>query len=347
MFSALDDTETPTVPSVAERGGAPIAALPRPTVAIVSVNYNQTGLTAEMLASLERAGLHEWCECYVVDNASAEDGSPALSSAYPWVRTIRSATNLGFAGGNNLAIRRTRADYVFLLNNDALIDADVLEGLLARFRENRKLGAVSPVIYDYPQATPRPTIQYAGATDIGAWTGRNRTLHRGAAAGAQGRGLQEVAYAHGAAMLVSRAALQATGPLEEGFFLYYEELDWCDRIRGAGFAIGLDADRAVWHRESVSTGVDSAFKTYWINRSRILYMRRNKTTVQSALFGAFYLIGVLPAHGIRHVLAGRNEHASALWRAFVEQPEDAREPGLPEPVREAAEAASPALAPLR
>ena len=320
----------------------------RPSVAIVSVNYNQTALTAEMLASLERAGLHEWCECYVVDNASREDGSTVLAQAYPWVRTIRSERNLGLAGGNNLAIRRTRAEYVFLLNNDALVDPGVVEGLLERFRENARLGALSPLIYDYPQTTPAPTIQYAGATAVSAVTGRNETLYRGAPAGVQGAGLQPVAYAHGAAMMVSRAALEAAGPLEEGFFLYYEELDWCDRIRAAGFDIGLDADRAVWHRESVSTGVDSAFKTFWINRSRILYMRRNKTGVQRALFRAFYLLGVLPLHGLRHLLAGRQAHARALWEAYVEQPADAGAPGMPARVKPApsSEAPAPAAAPL-
>ena len=300
-----------------------------PSVAIVSVNFNQTPLTAEMLESIERAGLHTWCEVWVVDNASKEDGSAVLAKAYPWINTIRSEQNLGFAGGNNLAIAQTKADFVFLLNNDALIDAGVLEGLIERFRENPKLGALSPVIYDYPQTGPEPTIQYAGATEVSGWTGRNTTLHRGAIAGAQGGGLQEVQYTHGAAMLVSREVLDEVGPLEEGFFLYYEELDWCDRIRAAGFDIMLDADRAIWHRESVSTGVDSAFKVYWINRSRILYVRRNKSALQGGLFGAFYLIVVLPVHGIRHFLAGRKQHVRALWEAFRDQPIDANEPGLP------------------
>ena len=330
MFSA----EAPSARTVDP--AAPTSRTPhRPSVAIVSVNYNQTGLTAEMLASLQRAGLHDWCEVYVVDNASRVDGSAALARAFPWVRTLRSDRNLGFAGGNNLAIRRTRADYVFLLNNDALVEPGVVEGLVSRFGDSDEdspsapLGAVSPVIYDYPRAAAAPVIQYAGATALSPVTGRNTTLHRGAPAGRQGTGLREVAYAHGAAMMVSRAALEAAGLLEEGFFLYYEELDWCDRIRAAGFAIALDADRAVWHRESVSTGVDSAFKTYWINRSRILYMRRNKPAWQRALFRAFYLLGVLPLHGIRHVLAGRMPHARALWEAHTEQPADAAAPGTP------------------
>ncbi len=301
----------------------------RPTLAIVSVNYNQTALTAEMLDSLERAGLHTWAEVWVVDNASKVDGSEVLAKAYPWAKTLRSEQNLGFAGGNNLAIRQSSADYVFLLNNDAIVDPGVVEGLLERFRENPKLGALSPVIYDYPQQQARPTIQYAGASAVSGWTGRNETYHRGAAAGAQPSGLQAVAYAHGAAMLVSRAALEAAGYMEEGFFLYYEELDWCDRIRRAGFEIMLDGDRAIWHRESVSTGVDSAFKIYWINRSRILYMRRNKSKVQAGLFGVFYLIGVLPLHGIRHFLAGRKAHARALWEAFQDQPDYAEAPGVP------------------
>ena len=291
----------------------------RPTVAIVSVNYNQTELTAEMLASLEAAGLHTWCEVWVVDNASAVDGSPALTARFPWVRTLRSEENLGFAGGNNLALARSSADYVFLLNNDALIDPGVLEGLLNRFRQNPRLGALSPVIYDYPQRGPEPTIQYAGATRLDA-LGRNVTLHRGEAGGDQPAGLREVAYTHGAAMLVSRAALQAAGLMDAGYFLYYEELDWCDRIRRAGFDVMLDGDRAVWHRESVSTGADSPFKTYWINRSRIRYMRRNAAAPKALAFRAFYLLGVLPLHGARHFLAGRRQHARALWRAHRDQP---------------------------
>lgn len=296
----------------------PMSSLP--TVAIISVNYNQTPLTAEMLQSLQDAGLHSWCEVWVVDNASTIDGSAELSAQFPWIHTIRSEDNLGFAGGNNLAIRKTEADYIFLLNNDALIDKGVLEGLLDRFRQNPKLGALSPVIYDYPQHSDKPTIQYAGATAVSSLTGRNETLHRGEEAGSQPSGIQPIPFAHGAAMLVSRAALLKTGLMEEGYFLYYEELDWCDRIRNAGFEIALDADRAIWHRESVSTGEDSAFKTYWINRSRILYMRRNKTKFQSFIFMFFYLISVLPLHGIRHLLAGRKQHAIALVHAYSKQP---------------------------
>ena len=291
-----------------------------PSVAIVSVNYNQTPLTAEMLESLQLAGLHTWCEVWVVDNASKVDGSAELSKQFPWIRTIRSEENLGFAGGNNLAIRKTSADFVFLLNNDALIDEGVLEGLLDRFRQKPNLGALSPIIYDYPQHSDTPIIQYAGATAVSSLTGRNATLHRGEKAGSQPKGIKSIPFAHGAAMLVSRAAMLKAGMIEEGYFLYYEELDWCDRIRKAGFEIALDGDRAVWHRESVSTGEDSAFKTYWINRSRILYMRRNKSRIQSTIFQCFYLISVVPLHGIRHVLAGRKEHAKALLRAYTEQP---------------------------
>ena len=290
----------------------------RPTVAIVSVNYNQTDLTAEMLASLQAARLHEWCEVWVVDNASDVDGSGVLAAAFPWVRTLRSEDNLGFAGGNNLALRRTGADYAFLLNNDALIDPGVLEGLLARFRQNPRLGALSPVIYDYPQRGAEPTIQYAGATRLDA-LGRNETLHRGSVGGDQPAGLRPIPYTHGAAMLVSRAAIEAAGLMDEGYFLYYEELDWCDRIRAAGFDVMLDGDRAVWHRESVSTGADSAFKTYWINRSRIRYMRRNASAAKSLAFRVFYLLGVLPLHAGRHFLAGRHAHARALWRAHRDQ----------------------------
>ena len=294
----------------------------KPRVAIVSVNYNQTPLTADMLDSLESAGLPAWCEVFVVDNASREDGSAELKARFPWVHTLRSNINLGFAGGNNLALPHITADFVFLLNNDALIEPGTLEAMLARFDEEPRLGALSPVVYDYPQRGDQPTIQYAGASRVSTLTGRNNMLFRGQAAGAQHSGLQDTPYCHGAAMLVRCEALEAAGPMDEDYFLYYEELDWSNRIREAGYKVMLDGDAHIWHRESVSTGADSAFKVYWINRSRIRYMRRNKSTLASSAFQAFYLLAVLPLHGTRHFLAGRREHARALWRAWREQGTD-------------------------
>lgn len=292
----------------------------RPSVAIISVNFNQTELTLEMLQSLQKASLHQWAEVWVVDNASNIDGSQQLKNQYPWVNTLRSEENLGFAGGNNLAVRKTNADYVFLLNNDALIEKDVLESMIAKMEADPKIGALSPVVLDYPVRNDKPTIQYAGFTKVNPFTGRNSISFKGQGREVLDKGLKNTAYAHGAAMLVPRRVIEEVGLMEESYFLYYEEFDWCCRIVQKGYKIVVDYDNSIWHRESVSTGVDSPFKIYWINKSRILFMRKNHSFLNSLIFKAYYLLFVIPRHAFTSLLAGRKQHAKSYVKAYIDQP---------------------------
>ncbi len=143
-----------------------------PLVSIITVNYNNTAVTGELLASLQRIS-YPRVEVIVVDNASAEDPTREIMGKYPRVKVLRSEENLGFAGGNNLGIKAATGTYLFLVNNDTEFTPGLIEGLLEVFREYPDAGVVSPKFHYF---FDKGTIEYAGYHSVDVFTGRNSMI---------------------------------------------------------------------------------------------------------------------------------------------------------------------------
>ncbi|MDZ7845886.1 MAG: hypothetical protein U5L96_03410 [Owenweeksia sp.] len=101
------------------------------------------------------------------------------------------------------------------------------------------------------------------------------------------------AYIHGAAMMISKKVLEEVGPMYEDYFLYYEELDWSERIRKAGYELLYRGHAKVYHKESVSTGVNSPLKLYYLNRNRLLFARRNFPPLNRLACYSYYFFAVV------------------------------------------------------
>jgi len=290
----------------------------RPFVSIISVNYNQLALTCEMLNSLRQQNYDHY-EVILVDNASKEDPSTYIHEKYPEVKLIVSKENLGFAGGNNLGVKASKGDYLFFINNDTELTADLIEGLLRSFEEVDNLGCVSPLICYFPESESEAEeiIQYAGTTPLNPYTARNATIGNGAVNHGQYSQLTPTPYAHGAAMMLPRKVIEKVGMLSEAFFLYYEELDWCEQIRKAGFSIYVDPRVKIYHKESAAVGPQSPLKTYYINRNRILFMRRNQPTPQLLVFALFFAAVTFPRWILTFVLRGQWQHLRVFIKAVV------------------------------
>lgn len=288
-----------------------------PLVSIITVNYNGKEVTADLLESLRRFP-YPRLEIIVVDNASRVDPSDWLTNRYPEIKMIRSEQNLGFAGGNNLGVAASTGDFLFFINNDAEMTKGALETLLALFQRQPNLGVVSPLlVYENLNPTTQPdTIQYAGTTPVHPLTARNVTLGALEADRGQYNEPRPTAYAHGAAMLLPRAVLERVGTMYEGFFLYYEELDWCERIRRAGYDIYVEPRAKIIHKESIAVGKMSTLKTYYITRNRILFMRRNKSKLEQLVFTLFLLFATIPKNTLGYLLRGEREHLSVFLRAI-------------------------------
>ncbi len=259
-----------------------------PLVSIITVNYRQAAVTCALLDSIY-SNTYKNVEIIVVDNGSQHDYTHEFQKHTPSVKTLISTENLGFAGGNNLGIKEATGDFLFFVNNDTVFTEGLIENLLARFSEKETIGAVSPKIRYY--ATPN-IIQYAGFTEMGKLTGRNETIGKNETDKGQHDTACATPYAHGAAMMVRKEAIEKAGEMPEQFFLYYEELDWCCRIRQAGFEIWYEPSALIYHKESASVGKLSPLKVYYQNRNRLLFMKRNTQSLPylSLFLTYFYAI---------------------------------------------------------
>jgi GT2 family glycosyltransferase len=213
-----------------------------------------------------------------------------------------SEANLGFAGGNNIGIRMAKGKYLLLINNDTEVEPGFLEPLVEKMEKNPQIGVVSPKIrYFFDQQR----IQYAGYTPMNPYTIRNNGVgFNEMDAGQYERDLQ-TNFAFGAAMMIPVNVAREVGLMADIFFLYYEELDWVQRIKDAGYQVWYVHNSLVYHKDSVTTGRMSPLKIYYLNRNRILYMRRNIHGKTAFISTIYQLLMAIPKNMLVFLFKGQ------------------------------------------
>ena len=208
----------------------------QPDISVITVNYNGFMDTCEFIDSWINTVLSISYEIIVIDNDSVKDESTLLKQKYPSIITIRNEKNVGFAGANNIGIRRAKGKYLFFLNNDIVIIKDSLRPLIERLSSSDETAGVSPLIrnYEFPHA-----IQFAGYTALSTITLRNKAIGLGDTDITKYQA-SPTPYLHGAAMLIKSEFIQQIGLMPEEYFLYYEELDWCSHITSLGYQLWYD-----------------------------------------------------------------------------------------------------------
>lgn len=284
-----------------------------PKVSFLTVNYKQTQVTLDLVRSLEALNSSDW-ECIVVDNASENNDLEQALSDKPQFKFIATPENLGFAGGNNLGYPLCEGQYIFLVNNDTELPKDFLEPILDFVENKPDLGAMSPMIryFDAPD-----TIQFAGCTDMNKVTIRNSGIGDGEKDQGQYAKSYPIPFCHGAAMLVPRKVIEDVGLMREDYFLYYEELDWCERIRQAGYTNWYFGHSYLLHKESVSTGRNSPLKVYYLNRNRLLFARRNYSSGTRIINYLYFTFIALPKNLLTFGLKKEFGQARSFWRAYI------------------------------
>ncbi len=288
-------------------------------VSIITVNFNQTELTCALLESIRRQDYRD-VETIVVDNASQDDPRQVFLTRFPEIKYIHSAKNLGFAGGNNLALSEATGEFLFFVNNDAEIEPGCIARLVELLQNTPNAGIVSPLICYHPASAGsagQPTvIQYAGMPRVNPITGRSRMA--GAGEKNQGQYPEPFAtgYAHGAAMMVPKSALKAVGPMREDYFLYYEEIDWCERMHQAGYGVWVEPRALVWHKESMTMSTLGNSKTYYMTRNRILFMRWHYGGWRFVLFSIFHTFATVPAQLFRFLRKREWANLAAFLKAL-------------------------------
>lgn len=255
-----------------------------PEVSIIIVSWNAREYLIGCLMSLYEEDL-PWAEIIVVDNAST-DGSPeAVEELFPDVRIIRSKENLGFAKANNIGIMASEGKYVCLINSDVVLLGACLEVLKSRMDSDPAAGLVCPKVLNPDmtlQMTCRrfPSIKGALFSAVGL-DSRNYMQHDR---------VMEAEAVSGCFMLVRRAAIDKAGLLDERFFFYAEDKDWCRRIRNSGWKIiYLPEAKAVHYGGSSSSSAPVKFYIE-LHKANLKYWRKHHGSARAAAYLAIVML---------------------------------------------------------
>lgn len=279
-------------------------------VSIITINYNGLEDTCALIESIP---FNENMEVIVVDNASNNQEAEIIAKRYPQVNVIKNERNLGFAGGNNLGIQAAHGKYIFIINNDTNFKDFNINALIRRMASSKEIAIVCPKIRFAWGTNP---IQFAGYTPLSKITIRNQAI----GFNEEDHGLYDTPhpspYAHGAAMLIRKDAIEKVGLMPECYFLYYEEIDWSIMFTRAGYQIWYDPECTIYHKESQATGQNSPLRTYYITRNRLLLVKRNpKEFIQPLAY--LYLCCIVALRDIlRHTFTARFDLTKATLCAL-------------------------------
>jgi GT2 family glycosyltransferase len=223
-------------------------------VSIVIVSYNTAAFTRQCLETVRECAGAVRCEVIVVDNASSDDSADMIGRDFPWVRLIRLPKNRGFAGGNNPGIRAATGRYVLLLNSDAFIAPGVLENTVSYMDDNPGIGVLGCRLTN-PDGTLQPSARMLPGL-------LNKILHTSGLASRFPRSRffgrvdfswwdhaapRSVGWVVGAFFMIRRQVIEEIGSLDERYFLYFEEIDFCRTARRAGWDVVFYPGASVVH----------------------------------------------------------------------------------------------------
>lgn len=242
-------------------------------VYIILVNYNGSVDTIECIESLKVIE-HSNYEIVVVDNNSTDENKKLLERYSNIAKIIFLDDNLGFSGANNKGIEealKNNADYILLLNNDTIVEKDFLNVLVETATANNNKCAVTGKINYYYS---KDKIWYGGG-EISKWKGNAYHLNENRSSDEYGNEFSEVTFITGCMILIPIGVIKNIGLMSEDYFLYFEDVDFSQKILNAGFKLYYDPKSVIYHKVSASTGTVSNLFLYYYCRNRLIFIKNN------------------------------------------------------------------------
>lgn len=286
---------------------------------IITVNFHQAEVTIDFLKSVAKSYSSTEVEIIIVDNGAEKNRELIFQPYFSNIKYIQSKENLGFAGGNNLGIKQAKGDYIFLLNNDTEIPAGCIETMIAEMEANHQIGLLSPLLLYFDE---KDVVQYAGFTPMNYLVARNAYIGQFEKnMGQFDDQTYQTGFCHGAAVMCRKTDLQKAGLMDENYFLYYEELDWCEKFKRIGKQVWFTGKTYVYHKESISVGKASPLKIYFNTRNRMLFIRKNTGWLNTILFSVYFTLIACPKAVLKFLLQRQPELAKytlkGLWWNFT------------------------------
>ena len=305
------------------------AAASRPTVSVAILSWNTEALLAECLDDVREACDGISSETIVVDNASSDGSAEMVESRFPWVRLVRNPVNDGYAKGVNHLLALARGEWVLLLGSDTRPAPDSIRKMIA-FAATRVpgLGCVAPRLVNPDGTIQRACMRWPGLatllwwdTPLGAAFPKSDELVRYQYLDWDHRGTREVEQPPGTCLLVPRSTVERVGTMDGDLWLFFNDVDWCRRMRDAGLARWYLDEAVVVHHQGASTKKYADFAPEW-HRNRIAYYRKHH-----GRFGKLLAKTVLAFVAIREIFRVRRglgswketrPHARQITRTMTE-----------------------------
>ncbi|MBN1889222.1 MAG: glycosyltransferase family 2 protein [Thermoflexales bacterium] len=265
-------------------------------LSVVIVSWNVRDLLRRCVQSIFKFQVSSFkLEVIVVDNASSDGSAEMVRSEFPQVRLVANGTNRGFTGGNNDGLAIARGRYVMLLNPDTQVLDDALATLVTYADAHPQIGALGPQLI-YPdgsiQSSRRRFPSLCTALFESTWLqslAPPGLLKAYYALDLPDDQAAEVDWLMGAALLVRREVVEQVGVLDEGFFMYSEELDWCKRIKDAGWQIVYLPEARVIHHEGKSSEQVAPQRHVYFQTSKVRYFRKHHGKLAAGVLRIYLL----------------------------------------------------------
>lgn len=286
-----------------------------PLVISVVLNTNHREDTLQCLSSLKQ-NTYENHKIILLDNASIDGTIDAVRSYLPEVQIIELQHNLGYAGNNNVGIETALeqgADWVFVLNEDTILAPDCITHLVSVGESDPTIGIIGPMVYHHNEPG---IIQSAG--------GRMDKYYRGWHLGQDDRDQGQFQLPHsvdwisGCGIMVRRALIEQVGDIDERFFYYVEEFDWCVRAKKAGWQIFHVPQAKLWHKGVQRNYQPKPSVTYYATRNNLLILSKHRASPMIWIVVLRQYLQRYTSWMIKPKWRDKREHRHAMWRGFVD-----------------------------
>lgn len=286
---------------------------PKVTAVILNTNRKE-----DTLACLESLSIQERPidRILVLDNQSTDGSAQAIADRYPQVRVLDLAANKGYAGNNNVGISAALeegADWLLILNEDVVLHPKAAGELLTAAISLPEVGFVGPMVYHFDEPE---IIQSAGGMMTKNWL----SAHRGQNQADQGQfaRVEPVAWVSGCAFLVRRELIEDLGAIDERFFYYWEETEWCLRARAHGWIVLFVPSAKVWHKGVQRNYKPSTNTTYYWTRNWLLLLAKHHAPIRAWLFAGAWMFRNLLSWSLRPTWQSRQGHRGALLSGVLD-----------------------------
>lgn len=291
-------------------------------VSTVIVNWNTCDILRDCLASLYANTRDVEFEVIVIDNASSDGSVDMVKSEFPQVKIIANAENRGFAAANNQGIAATEGRYVLLLNSDTVVLDGAIDKVVAFADTYPKAGITGCRVLNEDKTLQLSCFMFPSVLNVFLLTTylyklfpKSKFFGRSRMTWWDGSDIREVDVVTGCFMLVRQEAIKQVGMMDEGFFMYWEETDWCYRFKQAGWKVMFTPDAQIIHIGGVSSKQVKPKMVWHWRKSMLLFFKKHKSLLAYLsvwiLIALFFLTRV-PYWRLRGIVS-KHDKRSLLW----------------------------------